>query len=91
MTNHDAKPLSAIPVFKSFQGNVIAIALKQRGHLPAHITPIPAALVCVSGKVSFQNEKGIDVTLSPGEYIEIEPNVEHWLEGVEDAQMLLIK
>ena len=49
----DAKPLSAIPVFKYLQGKVIAIALKQGGQLPSHITPIPAVLVCVFGKDKF--------------------------------------
>ena len=89
---HDvSKSLSAVPVFKSLQGKTIAMALKKGGLLPEHITPIPAVLVCVSGQINFQNEQGIDIVLSPGEFYEIEPNVKHWLKGLEDAQLLLLK
>ena len=85
------KPVSAISLFKSDQGNATAIQILQGEKLKEHITKIPALLVCVDGKVVFENEKGIKETLTPGHYINIEPMVTHWVEGIELSQLVLIK
>ncbi|MFZ1306611.1 MAG: hypothetical protein WAT20_09140 [Ferruginibacter sp.] len=52
---------------------------------------MPALLVCVTGEVVFENEKGIKENLLPGDYVHIEPMIQHSVKGIEDSQLLLIK
>lgn len=85
------KPVSAVSLFKGELGNATAIQILQGGILKEHITKIPALLVCMEGEVIFENENGIKVTLTPGDYVNIEPMVKHWVEGTTDSQLLLIK
>ncbi|MGZ5253669.1 MAG: hypothetical protein ACXWV4_04820 [Flavitalea sp.] len=85
------KPVSAIALFKSELGNATAIQILQGKTLKEHITKTPALLICIEGEVIFENEKGTRETLRPGEYINIEPMVKHWVEGVIESQLILIK
>ncbi len=85
------KDVSANPFFKGTEGTVASLQIKRNGHLKEHITKVEALLVCVSGEVVFENEKGFKQTLHPGDYIKIEPMVKHWVNGVLDSQLLLIK
>lgn len=85
------KPVSAISLFKSESGNVTAIQILKGETLKEHITKIPAFLICLEGEVIFENEKGIKETLNSGDYINIEPMVKHWVEGVNESQLILIK
>ena len=85
------KPVSAISLFKSDQGNATAIQILQGEKLKEHITKIPALLICIEGEVIFENEKGVKETLKSGDYVNIEPLVTHWVEGIELSQLVLIK
>ncbi|MBK8622268.1 MAG: hypothetical protein IPN79_11040 [Saprospiraceae bacterium] len=85
------KPVSAISLFKSDQGNATAIQILKGEKLKEHITKIPALLVCIDGEVIFENEKGVKETLRSGDYVNIEPMVTHWVEGIELSQLVLIK
>jgi quercetin dioxygenase-like cupin family protein len=85
------KPVSAIPHFKAKEGNVTAIQILNNQLLSEHKTKTPALLVCVTGEVIFENEKGIKENLSPGDYITIEPMINHSVKGIADSQLLLIK
>jgi quercetin dioxygenase-like cupin family protein len=85
------KPVSAISLFKSDQGNATAIQIQQGEKLKEHITKIPALLICIDGEVIFENEKGVKETLRSGDYVHIEPMVTHWVEGIELSQLVLIK
>lgn len=85
------KPVSAISLFKSDQGNATAIQILQGEKLKEHTTKIPALLVCVEGEVIFENEKGVNETLRPGDYVHIEPMVTHWVLGIITSQLILIK
>jgi quercetin dioxygenase-like cupin family protein len=85
------KPVSAISLFKSDQGNATAIQILKGEKLKEHITKIPALLVCIDGEVIFENEKGVRETLRSGDYVNIEPMVTHWVEGIELSQLVLIK
>ncbi|MFZ1749796.1 MAG: hypothetical protein WAU01_06375 [Saprospiraceae bacterium] len=85
------KPVSTIALFKSEMGNATAIQILQGERLKEHITKIPALLVCVEGEVVFENEKGIIKTLKPGDYVHINPMVKHWVVGIKQSQLLLIK
>ncbi len=86
-----AKPVSAVPLFKSEQGNATALQILQGELLKEHLTKVPALLICMDGKALFENEKGIKETLTPGDYVNIEPMVKHWITGLADSQLILIK
>ncbi len=85
------KPVSAISLFKSELGNATAIQILQGGLLKEHITKTPALLICMEGEVIFENENGIKEKLLPGDYVNIEPMVKHWVEGTIESQLILIK
>ena len=85
------KPVSAIPIFKSELGNATAIQILQGEKLKEHITKTTALLICIEGEVIFNNEKGIKESLIPGDYVNIEPMVKHWVEGTIKSQVILIK
>ena len=85
------KPVSAVPLFKSEQGNATAIQILKGGLLKEHITKTPALLICVEGEVVFENENGLKEKLLPGDYVNIEPMVKHWVEGTIESQLILIK
>jgi quercetin dioxygenase-like cupin family protein len=85
------KPVSATSLFKSEMGNATALQILKGEKLNEHITKIPALLICMEGEVIFENENGIKETLMSGDYVNIEPMVKHWVEGVIDSQLVLIK
>ena len=85
------KPVSATSLYKSELGNATAIKILQGEKLKEHVTKIPALLICMEGEVVFENEKGIKETLMPGDYVNIEPMVKHWVEGTIESQLILIK
>lgn len=96
MTNisslHEAtKSVSAKPLFKGQENTTVALQINKDGLLDKHLTKVPALLVCVAGEVVFENEQGFTQTLHVGDYILIEPMVTHWVKGVQDSQLLLIK
>ena len=85
------KPVSATSLFKSELGNVTAIQILQGEKLKEHITKTPALLICIKGEAIFENENGIRESLKPGDYLNIEPMVKHWLEGIIESQLILIQ
>ncbi len=87
----DNKEVSAKPLFKTSEGNVTALQILENALLKEHVTKVPALLVCVAGEVVFENEKGFKQTLASGDFVNLEPSVTHWVKGVQDSQLLLIK
>jgi len=87
----EEKPVSAKKVFSTTEGNVTALQIKANGILKEHITTVPALLICINGNAEFKNENGENQILLSGDMVNIEPNVKHWVEGIEDTQLLLIK
>lgn len=87
----EVKPVSAISLFKSDLGNAASLKILKGETLKEHITKIPALLICISGEAIFENEKGIKETLKSGDYVHIEPMVKHWVLGIEETQLILIK
>jgi quercetin dioxygenase-like cupin family protein len=85
------KPVSATSLFKSELGNATAIQILKGEKLKEHITKTPALLLCMEGEVIFENEKGTKETLLSGDYVNIEPMVKHWVEGISESQLILIK
>lgn len=85
------KPVSAKTFFKGTNGSALSIQIKEGGLLDKHTTPIPALLLCISGTVEYQDENGNSSTLNSGDYQKITPEVEHWVKGVSESQLVLIK
>lgn len=89
---HDkAKGVSAIPLFTAQNNMVISIQLNQNETLKEHITKVPALLICVLGTVRYIDENSHEVTLVPGQYVEIPEMVKHKLEALENSQLILMK
>jgi quercetin dioxygenase-like cupin family protein len=86
----DEKPLQTKKIFASNEG-VTTIQLLADAQLKEHITKVPAFLVCVSGEVVFENGKGIVEKLLPGDFVNIAPEVKHWVNAQRDSLLLLIK
>ncbi len=87
----DQKSVSAKSMFKTTEGQVTALQIWKDALLSEHVTKVPALLVCVVGEVVFENEKGFQQTLSAGDYVNIEPMVKHWVKGIKNSQLLLVK
>ena len=85
------KAVSAASLFKSEHGNATAIKILKGEKLKEHITKISAILICLMGEVIFEDEKGSKITLLPGDYVNIEPMVKHWVKGIMESHLILIK
>ena len=89
--HEEEKSIGSKKFFSTSEGNVIAIQIKAGGVLKEHITKVPALLICVNGSAVFKNEKGIEENLGSGDFVNIEANVKHLVEGIKDTQLILIK
>ncbi|MBY0349042.1 MAG: hypothetical protein GTN67_14790 [Hydrotalea flava] len=87
----EEKAVSAISLFKGKEGVVTALQIFQNEQLKAHVSKVPALLVCITGKAVFENGKGIRTILLPGDYNNIEPMVKHWVAAIEYSNLLIIK
>lgn len=84
-------PVSAKPAFKGEIGTAISIQLQEKAILKEHITKTPAFLVCVSGEIVYEDETSQETKLSTGDFINIPPNIKHWLVAKKQSQLLLLK
>lgn len=84
-------PVSAQVLFKGIEGVTRSLQINKGGLLKEHITETKAMLICVSGEVRYEDEKKSSYILKQGEYIKIETKVKHWVTGIENSQLLLIK
>lgn len=87
----DNKAVQTKMMFATTEGKVVSLQIQKDMQLKEHITTVPALLVCVKGEVVFENEKGISITLLSGDYVNIEPNVKHWVNAKVGSNLLLIK
>jgi len=78
-------------MFPATDGKVISLQIAKGSQLTEHVTKVPALLVCVSGKAEYEDEKGIKVILLSGDFVNIEPNIKHWVNGIKNSNLLLIK
>jgi quercetin dioxygenase-like cupin family protein len=85
------KPVQTQLLFEPTESKVISLQIAKGEQLKEHITKIPALLVCVLGNAIFSDEKGNKITLKSGDYVNIEPNVKHWVDAEEESNFLLIK
>ncbi|MFT7030672.1 MAG: quercetin dioxygenase-like cupin family protein [Marinoscillum sp.] len=83
--------VSAALLYQSEAGNATAIQILKGEKLKEHISKYPGLLICVIGKVVFEDEKGECKTLKTGDYVDIEPEIRHWVLATIDSQLVLIK
>ncbi|PSJ15814.1 hypothetical protein [Nitrosomonas supralitoralis] len=89
--HQDTKAISTALIFKTTEGNVTSIQILAGEQLKEHITKVPALLVCLMGEAIFENENGIKLTLTTGDYVDIEPNTKHWINAKSNSNFILIK
>lgn len=87
----DNKGVQTNMMFPATDGKVISLQILKDSKLEEHVTKVPALLVCVSGNAVYEDEKGIKAVLFSGDFVKIEPNVKHWVNGIESTNLLLIK
>ena len=87
----DNKGVQTNMMFPATDGKVISLQILKDSKLEEHVTKVPALLVCVSGNAVYEDEKGIKAVLFSGDFVKIEPNVKHWVIGIESTNLLLIK
>lgn len=85
------KEVSAIGLFKGEIGSATAMQLQANGHLKEHLTKTPALLLCISGRVTYNDENERTVTMESGDYVQIIPFVKHWLHADVISQLVLLK
>lgn len=78
-------------IFPAIDGKIISLQILKNSQLKEHITNVPALLICVTGNATYEDEKGIVTNLFSGDFVKIEPNVKHWINGIENSNLLLIK
>jgi quercetin dioxygenase-like cupin family protein len=70
---------------------VISMQIAKGEQLKEHVTKIPALLICISGDAVFSNENGTRINLKSGVYVNIEENVKHKIDALEESNFVLIK
>ena len=85
------KKVSTQNLFKGEIGSATAIQLLKSGILKEHISKTPAIILCINGKTVYEDETGKKVSIESGDYVDIVPNIKHWLEGIEDSNLVLLK
>ena len=78
-------------MFPAIDGKIISLQILKNSQLKEHITNVPALLICVTGNANYEDEKGNVTNLFSGDFVKIEPNVKHWINGIENSNLLLIK
>lgn len=89
--HNPGKEVSAQSLFKGELGTCTSIQIQSGGILKEHITKTQALLLCVTGEVTFENEKREVTVLRPSDYLLIEPYVKHWVTASSRSQLLLFK
>ena len=85
------KEVSALSLFKGEIGSATTIQLLENGKLKEHFTKTPALLLCITGKVVYNDETEKKIELQPGDYVNITPDVKHWLVASTYSQLVLLK
>ena len=89
--HQNTKAISTASLFKTTASNVTSIQILIDQQLKEHITIVPALLLCLTGEAIFENENGIKLTLTTGDYVNIEPNTKHWINAISTSNLILIK
>lgn len=86
---NDEKP-AVLQIKNTAKSNVIAIGLKKGQVLKKHITPIPALLVVLKGRIAFDMDNQV-TELPVHSTFEIPVNTLHEVTGLEESLFMVIK
>ena len=89
--HNTALPVSMISLFESQVGITSSLYIMEGVYLENQIIQVPALLVCVEGKLIYQDENGKDEVLDSGDLINIRPLIKYSLRGLTNSQTLIIK
>ncbi|EIA08474.1 hypothetical protein [Flavobacterium frigoris] len=90
--NHsENKAVQTQLLFSTTEGKVISLQIAAGEQLKEHLSKVPALLVCVSGNAIYKDEKEAVINLKSGDYVNIEPDVKHRIDAIEESNFLLIK
>lgn len=89
--HNDSRGVQTNMMFPAKDGKVISLQILKDNQLKEHVSKLPALLICVSGNAIYEDENGLKVSLLSGDFVKIEPNVKHWVNGIENTNLLLIK
>ena len=84
------KEVNAAHIFDYVSGHQTLLKLDAGAHVKPHTSKVPAVLLCLEGEVEYQEEDRND-TLKATNYIEIKPDVLHWLDSSTGCLCLLLK
>lgn len=85
------KSVSLVPFFNGDEGVVKALQIEENQELKEHVTKVPALLICIEGKVVFEDENGTKETILPGDYVRIPPQVKHKVNAILKSNLILVK
>lgn len=90
--NHsENKAVQTQLLFSTTEGKVISLQIATGEQLKEHLSKVPALLVCVSGNAIYKDEKEAVINLKSGDYVNIESDVKHRIDAIEESNFLLIK
>ena len=84
-------PVSETSLFKGVVGTTSAFQIMEGIQLNSQTLNVPAMLLCIEGKVIFQDEKGNNETLNPGDYVNIKPVENYRIRGLSNSQLIRIE
>jgi quercetin dioxygenase-like cupin family protein len=87
----EEKEVSTKPLFKGGLGTAAAIKLDAKSVLKEHLSKIPALMLCVTGEVTYEDESKNKIELVSGDYVNIIPNIKHWLTAKTNSNLVLFK
>ena len=87
----DNKAVQTKILFSATEGKVISLQIASGEQLKEHLSKVPAVLVCVSGNAVYKDENESVINLKSGDYVNIEPEVKHRIDAIEESNFLLIK
>lgn len=87
----DNKAVQTKILFSATEGKVISLQIASGEQLKEHLSKVPAVLVCVSGNAVYKDENESVINLKSGDYVNIEPDVKHRIDAIEESNFLLIK
>ncbi len=89
----EGKDLSVQKLVDDDIRTVLVISLKNGAVLSKHKTAEPITVLCFRGKATFQAGEGLleKADLQEGTLIAVEPNIEHEVTALTDAQILVTK
>jgi hypothetical protein len=83
------KPVQTSMLFFN-TGKVISLLIASKKKLKEHLSKVPALLVCVSGSTVYRDEKSLFGKLNRV-IMNIEANMKHSIDAIEESNFLLIK